>query len=79
MLTIWNTPERFLPLLFVYAIGGLIVAEIRRWAEAPAWTLTCYWGVYFFDDVERRRTRNFNSPISPEPSRFSFSGSSGGP
>src|ERR1700722_11216975 len=47
ILTIWNTPDRFLPLLFVYAIGGLVVAEIRRWTEAPAWTLTCYWGVYF--------------------------------
>jgi uncharacterized membrane protein len=47
ILTIWNTPDRFLPLLFVYALAGLVVAEIRRWAEAPAWTLTCYWGVYF--------------------------------
>jgi len=48
LLNIWATPEQFLPLLFVYAVGGLIVAEIRRWAEVPAWTLTCYWGVYFF-------------------------------
>ena len=47
ILFIWNTPERFLPLLFVFAVGGLIVAEIRRRVEAPAWTLTCYWGVYF--------------------------------
>jgi uncharacterized membrane protein len=47
ILVIWNAPERFLPLLFVYAAGGLIVAEIRRWPEVPSWTLTCYWGVYF--------------------------------
>jgi uncharacterized membrane protein len=48
ILNIWNTPEQFLPLLFVYALGGLIVAEVRRWPEAPSWTLTCYWGAYFF-------------------------------
>jgi uncharacterized membrane protein len=48
ILNIWNAPDQFLPLLFVYALGGLVVAEIRRWAEAPAWTLTCYWGFYFF-------------------------------
>jgi uncharacterized membrane protein len=47
ILNIWEMPDQFLPLLFVYAAGGLIVAEIRRWAESPAWTLTCYWGVYF--------------------------------
>jgi uncharacterized membrane protein len=48
ILNIWeHTPERFLPLLFVYALGGLAVAEIRRWPEVPAWTLTCYWGAYF--------------------------------
>jgi uncharacterized membrane protein len=48
ILNIWNVPDQFLPLLFVYALGGLVVAEIRRWTEAPAWTLTCYWGAYFF-------------------------------
>ena len=47
ILNLWNAPERFLPLLLVYAVGGLIVAELRRWSEAPAWTLTCYWGLYF--------------------------------
>jgi len=47
VLTIWNSPEQFLPLLFLYAASGLVVAEIRRWAEVPAWTLTCYWAVYF--------------------------------
>jgi uncharacterized membrane protein len=47
ILDIWNTPDRFLPLLFVFAIGGLAVAEARRWPEAPTWTLTCYWGIYF--------------------------------
>ncbi|HTB12070.1 MAG TPA: DUF2339 domain-containing protein [Bryobacteraceae bacterium] len=48
ILNIWNAPDRFLPLLFVYAAGGLVVAEIRLWTEAPAWALTCYWSVYFF-------------------------------
>ncbi len=48
ILAIWNSPDRFLPLLLVYAAAGLVVAEIRRWVEAPAWTLTCYWGAYFF-------------------------------
>jgi hypothetical protein len=46
ILIIWNNPDRFLPLLLVYALAGLIVAEIRRTPEAPAWTLTCFWGVY---------------------------------
>lgn len=48
LLNIWSTPNPFLPLLFLYAFGGLVVAEIRRWTEAPSWTLTCYWGAYFF-------------------------------
>lgn len=47
ILNIWSAPEQFLPLLFVYAVGGLMVAEVRRWPEAPAWTLTCYWAIYF--------------------------------
>src|SRR5665213_239682 len=48
ILNIWDASDRFPPLLFLYAAGGLAVAEVRRWAEAPAWTLTCYWTVYFF-------------------------------
>jgi uncharacterized membrane protein len=48
ILNIWSTPHEFLSLMLVYAVGGLIVAEIRRWAEAPPWTLVCYWGIYFF-------------------------------
>jgi uncharacterized membrane protein len=47
ILNIWDHTEQFLPFLFLFAVGGLVVAEVRRWAEAPAWTLTCYWGVYF--------------------------------
>jgi uncharacterized membrane protein len=47
ILDIWEHSDSFLPLLFVYAVGGLIVAEVRRWTEAPSWTLTCYWGGYF--------------------------------
>lgn len=55
MLTQWDTPEGCLPLLLIYVVGGLIVAETRRWVEAPAWTLTCYWGAYFFWSVAVRR------------------------
>jgi uncharacterized membrane protein len=47
ILSIWNAPEQLLPLLFVFAVGGLVVAELRRWPEAPSWTLTCYWAIYF--------------------------------
>lgn len=49
ILEIWNTPERFLPFLLLFAIGGLIVAEVRRWPESPSWSLTCFWGVYFME------------------------------
>jgi uncharacterized membrane protein len=44
----FNDPDQFLPLLFLFAVGGLIVAEIRRWDIAPSWTLTCYWVVCGF-------------------------------
>lgn len=47
ILNIWNTPHEFLSLMLVYAVGGLMVAEIRRWTESPSWTLLCYWGIYF--------------------------------
>lgn len=50
ILNIWSTPHEFLSLMLVYALAGLIVAEIRRWAEAPSWTLICYWGVYFLSN-----------------------------
>ena len=43
---IWDRGDRFLQFMYVYVGGGLIVAEIRRWAESPSWTLTCYWGVF---------------------------------
>ena len=58
ILNIWNQPEQFLPFLLLYAVGGLVVAEIRRWTEAPAWTLTCYWGAYFFWTAAMQRTGN---------------------
>jgi uncharacterized membrane protein len=48
ILNIWNTPHEFLSLMLVYALGGLVVSEIRRWPEAPPWTLLCYWGIYSF-------------------------------
>jgi uncharacterized membrane protein len=48
ILNIWNQAEQSLPLLFLYAVGGIVVSEVRRWTGAPAWTLTCYWGAYFF-------------------------------
>lgn len=47
ILNIWNTPEQFLPLLLLFAAGGLVVAEIRRWPEAPSWSLASFWFVYF--------------------------------
>jgi uncharacterized membrane protein len=47
ILNIWNTPREFLSLMLVYVLGGLVVSEIRRWSEAPSWTLLCYWGIYF--------------------------------
>ncbi len=47
ILNIWNHTDRFLPLLFLFAVGGLVIAEVRRWPEAPSWTLTCYWAIYF--------------------------------
>jgi uncharacterized membrane protein len=50
---IWDRADRFLQFMFVYVFGGLIVAEIRRWAESPSWTLTCYWGVFAVWTVAR--------------------------
>jgi uncharacterized membrane protein len=47
ILNIFNHTDRFLPLLFLFASGGIVIAETRRWPEAPSWTLTCYWAVYF--------------------------------
>jgi uncharacterized membrane protein len=42
--------------MYVYVVGGLIVAEIRRWAESPSWTMTCYWGVFAAWTVARSGT-----------------------
>jgi len=53
---IWDHADRFLPLMYVYGVGGLIFAEIRRWAESPSWTLTCYWGVFAAWTVARSGT-----------------------
>jgi uncharacterized membrane protein len=47
ILTIWSDSANYLPLAFLFAVGGLIVAEMRQWAEVPAWTLTTYWGAFF--------------------------------
>lgn len=58
LLTLWDTPGGCLPLLLLYVVAGLIVAETRRWVEAPAWTLTCYWGAYFFWSGAIKRTDN---------------------
>ncbi len=44
---LWYPPERFLPLSFLFAAGGLVVAEIRQWKETPPWTLFCYWLAYW--------------------------------
>ncbi len=61
ILSIWDKSDTVPPLLFVFAIGGLVVAETRRWPEAPAWTLTCYWSVYFLWNGAIAR-----SPETPE-------------
>jgi uncharacterized membrane protein len=58
VLTIWNRPEQFLLFLVLFAAGGLVIAEVRRWTEAPAWTLSCTWGAYFFWNGVMRRGDN---------------------
>jgi len=58
VLTIWSQPEQFLLFLFLFALGGLVIAEVRRWTEAPAWTLSCTWGAYFFWNGVMRRGDN---------------------
>ena len=57
MLNIWSAPERLLPLLHIYIVGGLIVAEVRRWPEAPTWTLTCFWGICFLSGHDNPELR----------------------
>jgi uncharacterized membrane protein len=58
VLAIWNRPEQFLLFLVLFAAGGLVIAEVRRWTEAPAWTLSCTWGAYFFWNGVMRRGDN---------------------
>lgn len=48
VLAAWERSEQFLPLLLAFAIGGLAIAAIRQWTEAPSWTLACFWGPFFF-------------------------------
>lgn len=43
---IWKQPSQFLPLTLLFAAAGLVVAELRRWRETPAWTLLCFWAPY---------------------------------
>jgi Predicted membrane protein (DUF2339) len=51
---IWTNAEQFLPLLLFYAVGGLVVAEVRKWAESPSWTLSCYWIVFVVWNVAQK-------------------------
>jgi hypothetical protein len=44
---VWDAPSAFLPLDLLFAAGGLVAAEFRRWKEIPAWTLACYWLAYW--------------------------------
>ncbi len=43
VLSIWTAGARFLSWEFIFAAGGLVVAQARNWEEAPTWTLVCYW------------------------------------
>lgn len=38
----WKEAAPALLLAFLFAAAGLVLAESRRWAKAPAWTLLCY-------------------------------------
>jgi uncharacterized membrane protein len=40
---IWEEYQPGLIIGFVIALGGLAVADLRQWREAPPWTLLCYW------------------------------------
>jgi uncharacterized membrane protein len=45
---LWEQPARFLGLDLFFGLGGLTIAEVRReYAEAPPWTLACYWLAYW--------------------------------
>jgi len=48
LLGAWERSEQFLPLLLVFAVIGLAIAEIRQRDETPPWTLACFWGPVFF-------------------------------
>jgi uncharacterized membrane protein len=43
---IWEEYQPGLVIGFAIALGGLAVAEVRQWREAPPWTLLCYWVGY---------------------------------
>jgi Predicted membrane protein (DUF2339) len=47
MAVIWNQRTGAFPFELLIAAGGLAVAELRRRAEAPIWTLACYWLSYW--------------------------------
>ncbi len=41
--SLWLEPGTMLPLLIVFALGGLIVAEVRRYNEATLWSFIWFW------------------------------------
>ena len=57
-LAIWSDSQKFLPLEFVFAVAGLIVADLRVWKEAPAWTLFSYWFPYWIWVVSHGQPRD---------------------
>jgi uncharacterized membrane protein len=44
---VWNTFVPVMRLEFVFALGGLAIADWKRWREAPAWSLVWYWAPYW--------------------------------
>jgi uncharacterized membrane protein len=40
---IWESPRQFLPFELLFAAGGLVVGEWRKWPEASSWSLFCFW------------------------------------
>jgi uncharacterized membrane protein len=41
---LWHDAQILIPLLLVFVVGGLVVAELRRWRGAPLWTMIWFWG-----------------------------------
>jgi hypothetical protein len=44
---LWDRQARYLPYEVLLVAAGLVVAEWKKWALAPAWTLASFWIPYF--------------------------------